>query len=181
MKISDLADLVVVRNHISLIMGDKSICSKDDVRPLNEAKIKLDKKFVAVLKDTDIERLFSDSVTHIFYPEAKLAMKQISKAAAEQKVVQAGEQLTLDLSSPDGVWEDDEISSDNKTEEVRDLLIEQKNQNPPIEIADPPIEMEDTEAAELALISERVRIQKEQLKKEGRSNKRKSKEDDTAK
>ena len=44
-------------------------------------------------------------------------------------------------------------------------------------------EKDNTEEAELALIAERVKAQKEQLKKEGRSNKRvsKAKEDDASK
>jgi hypothetical protein len=156
MKISDLADLVAVRNHISIVMGDKGVCSKDDVRPLNEARIKLDRKFVAALRDADVESLFSQPVIIHKENEAPQLLSPSDKVTIAQKVSQANEQLTLCL------------------QEARDIIHAQPTEDS---------EAEDSEAADLALIAERVRSQKEQLKKEGRSNKRvsKAKEDGTDK
>lgn len=170
MKISELADLVAVRNHISIIIGDKSVCSKDDVRPLNDARIKLDKKFLAELRDVDVEGLFSHPITFNAQTSA-VPMITLSTKTVENTVSQANEQLTLGLSSQDGIWEDADTTPD-----IPDEYNESVEPSPEAEEAE-----DDDEAAELALIAERVKAQKEQLKKEGRSNKRKPKEDGAAK
>ncbi|MCK9567826.1 hypothetical protein M0R72_02600 [Candidatus Pacearchaeota archaeon] len=158
MKISDLADLVAVRNHISIVMNDKSVCSKDDVRPLNEARVKLDKKFIAALRDADVEGLFSQPV---------IAPQRIK--SSDIVFLQSVENVTQDLYSPKGVWEEADTSLDHHDDTEQSVAPETE----PVEAT------EDSEAAELALIAERVRAQKEQLKKEGRSNKRKPKDGTT--
>jgi len=184
MKITDLAALVTVRNHIATVMNDKSVSGKDDFRPLNDARIKLDKKFIAALKETDVESLFSDNVV-IYFNDPNIIPAPFQETG--RAVSQASETLTLELPPTDGVWEDADTTPDHPddTEDARRSLREQRNEeiddrrqgNLP-NLAEAEAEA-DAEAAELALIAERVKVQKEQLKKEGRSNKRisKAKED----
>jgi hypothetical protein len=57
MKISDLAAIVSVRNHILTVMNDKTIVNRDEYSVLNQTRIKLDKKFVELVKKVDIENL----------------------------------------------------------------------------------------------------------------------------
>lgn len=50
MKISDLAALVTVRNHILTVINDKTVTNRDEFQPLNKVRIALDKKFVQAVK-----------------------------------------------------------------------------------------------------------------------------------
>lgn len=50
MKISDLAALVTVRNHIGVVINDKSASDRGDFRALDTVRLALDKKFVEVVK-----------------------------------------------------------------------------------------------------------------------------------
>lgn len=65
MKISDLAALVQVRNHILTVINDKSVTNRDEFKPLNEARLKLDKKFVEIVKDLDIDSIFPNELVII--------------------------------------------------------------------------------------------------------------------
>lgn len=58
MKITDLAALVQVRNHILTVINDKSVTNRDEFKPLNEMRTKLDKKFVEVVKTLDVDTIF---------------------------------------------------------------------------------------------------------------------------
>jgi hypothetical protein len=56
MKISDLAALVTVRNHILTVINDKSVTNRDEFQPLNKVRIALDKKFVEIIKSFSYEK-----------------------------------------------------------------------------------------------------------------------------
>jgi hypothetical protein len=56
MKISDLAALVTVRNHILIVINDKSVTNRDEFQPLNKVRIALDKKFVDIVKAFSYEK-----------------------------------------------------------------------------------------------------------------------------
>jgi hypothetical protein len=56
MKISDLAALVTVRNHILTVINDKSVTNRDEFQPLNKVRIALDKKFVDIVKSFSYEK-----------------------------------------------------------------------------------------------------------------------------
>lgn len=61
MNINELASLVAVRNHIYIVINDKSVTKKEDYRPLDEKRRDLDLKFVQVLLDLDdVQDLFID-------------------------------------------------------------------------------------------------------------------------
>lgn len=62
MKITDLAALVQVRNHVLTVINDKSVTNRDDFKPLNEVRIKLDKKFVEVVKTLDVDSIFPNEL-----------------------------------------------------------------------------------------------------------------------
>ena len=283
MKISDLAALVTVRNHINTVMNDKGVSSKDDFRPLNDIRIKLDKKFIEVLRGTSIDDLFPNELLLVKIgddnykptpkdlenwrdvfeaskkdPDFKIfshnavnivkfeltkdgsitivpdttiptieigssAIRDLNEATAaiEKKVVKSSNQISLDMSSSDGIWEDADTTPDHPDDEMaaaysveakylqrEDELKEEerlgrelsdkekakihdyyfKNEAEKEVVKDrfkeaikEPEPVDDTEAAELALIAERVKAQKELLKKQGRSNKRVSKKEDDPK
>lgn len=63
MKITDLAALVQVRNHILTVINDKSVTNRDEFKPLNEARLKLDRKFVEIVKDLDADSIFPNELT----------------------------------------------------------------------------------------------------------------------
>jgi|SRR5690606_11084439 len=65
MKVEELAALVAVRNHIFTVINDKSVTGRDDFRPLEAKRRELDLKFVQIIKDTDVEDLFTNEVTVI--------------------------------------------------------------------------------------------------------------------
>lgn len=167
MNIADLAAIVTVRNHINIVMNDKTVSSKDDFKPLNEARIKLDKKFIEALRNISIENLL---------PSTRILCEDNYKppAACSSLITPTvQEQLSLNLSpSPDGILEEAETPPDHLDD------TEQARYEESVEL-----DQQDPEAADLALIAARVKAQKEQLKKEGRSNKRvsKAKEDGTDK
>jgi hypothetical protein len=62
MKITDLAALVQVRNHVLTVINDKSVTNRDDFKPLNEARMKLDKKFVEIVKTLDVDSIFPNEL-----------------------------------------------------------------------------------------------------------------------
>jgi hypothetical protein len=55
--LKDLAALVAVRNHILNVMNDKSVTNRDEFQPLNQLRIRLDKKFVELVTTIDVEAL----------------------------------------------------------------------------------------------------------------------------
>lgn len=63
MKITDLAALVQVRNHILTVINDKSVTNREEFRPLNDARLRLDKKFVEIVKDLDADSIFPNEIT----------------------------------------------------------------------------------------------------------------------
>jgi hypothetical protein len=232
MKISDLAALVTVRNHINVVMNDKGVSSKDDFRTLNDVRVKLDKKFIEVLKGTDVDDLFPNELLLVkvgddnykptalelenwrsvfeaskndpdfkifshnavsvvkfelnkdggitIVPADSLPTVEIGSSAIkdlheaidniEKKVAQSN-QTSLDLSSPNGFLDDADTTTDRQSDEATAEIKKFKGEVKPNPV-------DDSEEAELALIAERVKAQKELLKKQGRSNKRVSKKDD---
>jgi hypothetical protein len=155
MNILDLAAIVTVRNHINTVMNDKSVSNKEDFRPLNEVRVKLDKKFVSVLKELDVETLLSKEKPSQ-EPEIFVSNSLVKNDEKDNVSTQLNLPLEIvDKSSFERTYEEGVSSAISKAEIV------------------------DDEAADLVLIAERVKAQKDQLKKEGRSNKRKVK-DDTA-
>jgi hypothetical protein len=184
MKISDLASIVAVRNHINVVMNDKSVTTKDDFKHLNDARNKLDKKFVAELKN-DIEDFFSNDLLIVKVgdseniPTAKTAPIDIDTVS----VPQTPEQTTIELSNGGNI----KITS-KETISIKGQLSLPLNEEPKVCGFLEPSELNDNddkykkteksvsdEESELALIAERVKAQKELLKKQGRSNKRVSK------
>ena len=63
MKISDLAALVAVRNHISVIINDKNLTTRDEVGKLQEARHKLDKIFTKALLEESVDALLPHELT----------------------------------------------------------------------------------------------------------------------
>lgn len=73
MKLSDLAALVTVRNHILTVINDKSVTEKGEHRYLNKVRLELDKKFVSIMKtyatekdgkiESDVNPLFPNALT----------------------------------------------------------------------------------------------------------------------
>jgi len=59
MKIADLAALVSVRNHILVVINDKSVTNRADFAVLNTARMNLDKKFVEGVKGLNMDALFA--------------------------------------------------------------------------------------------------------------------------
>jgi hypothetical protein len=57
MKLSDLAALVTVRNHISTVLNDRGVTNKDEFAVLNKQRVALDKLFVQALKEADVQDL----------------------------------------------------------------------------------------------------------------------------
>ena len=163
MNISDLAALITVRNHINVVMNDKGVSSKDDFRPLNDFRTKLDKKFISILRETNIDDLFElAKISGICYVDIGYGSSNITQPNTTEigssdisDFNKASSEIEIDSSSSDGVWEDADTTPDS-----------------------PEPEKNDTEEAELALIAERVKAQKELLKKQGRSNKRVPKKKD---
>jgi hypothetical protein len=58
-NLNNLAALVAVRNHIYVVLNDKSACQKSDFQELNKIRLDLDKQFVENLKHLDVNSLFS--------------------------------------------------------------------------------------------------------------------------
>jgi hypothetical protein len=268
MKISDLAALVTVRNHINVVMNDKGVSGKDDFRPLNDMRIKLDKKFIEVLRETNIDDLFPNELLLVKigddnYKPTQIDLENWRKVFEESKkdpdfkifshnavnivkfelnkdgnitivpnteipTIEIGSSairdlneatVSLDTSSSDGFWEDADTAPDHPDDEQArryidearysqredELKLEEKlcrdlTDKEKAEIHDfyfkneadkeavkkfkgeaKPEPVDDSEEAELALIAERVKAQKEILKKQGRSNKRVSKKEDDPK
>lgn len=76
MKLSDLAALVTVRNHILTVINDKSVTEKGEHRYLNKVRLELDKKFVSIMKSyakADDEKVVAD--VESLFPNELLLVK----------------------------------------------------------------------------------------------------------
>lgn len=61
-KLQDLANLIIVRNHIITVMNDKYITKKEETRALNDIRVKIDREFVKEVSSFNVEDLFKDNV-----------------------------------------------------------------------------------------------------------------------
>jgi hypothetical protein len=198
MNLHDLAALVEVRNHIPVLLNNKNLTTKGDFRLLVNAMNKLDQQFVEAVKALDYYNLFPQQVRYslakepevhtsgyIHVESAKDVMEGIqilspANPNATIKIVTEDDDLK---SSPSGVWEED-LESDaeiKQTAEDKDFKIFNSAIEPKYNhtMHNDAKTSDDDEV----WIAERLKAQKEQLKKQGRSNKRvsKSKEDDAKK
>lgn len=200
MKITDLAALVQVRNHILTVINDKSVTNRDEFRPLNEARMKLDKKFVEAVKTLDVETLFDDSSEYEYW---KSVFKESQKPDKKDTTFPYHPQkLDSQLPLPFDNETDNEVLKDaanalteiagsdvQKLEEKLDKLEEQNVKIEPalVEEAAKPIQAPEevkqaavekarkakqAEAAEDPEIADAIARQKAELKKQGRSNKK---------
>jgi hypothetical protein len=167
MKISDLADLVVVRNHIGIVLNDKSVSEKTDFRKLNDIRIKLDKEFIKAVKDLNFDNLFPvDCTKGVTFQVTENLKKELGVISSDASLPKTGVTTT----TVDGTQADSSLLDCSPV----DCPVHKS-----VVVLGPKDEDEtDTEDADM--IAERVRQQKEQLKKEGRSNKRISKAKENA-
>ncbi len=63
MKITDLAAIAAVSNHIKLVMNDTTVSKKEDFKALNLARLALDKKFIEVVKNLDPDTVIPNELT----------------------------------------------------------------------------------------------------------------------
>jgi hypothetical protein len=57
MKLSQLASLVTVRNHLFVVIGDRNVINKNEVKQLDEIRRNLDRKFIEAVKALDLDNL----------------------------------------------------------------------------------------------------------------------------
>jgi len=211
MNLHDIAALVEVRNHIPVLLNNKNLTTKGEFRMLVNAMNKLDQQFVEAIKALDYDNLFPPEMKCITIDssggiqlglgkEPPIHTSGYIQVESTRDIMEGVQILTPanpnatikvvtepDLpSSLSGIWEDlDDDIPDEPIEVPVNLgptevsaFFEDQKQAMKVEQ-----EKEDPEAVELAMIANRVKEQKEQLKKQGRSNKRvsKSKEDDAKK
>lgn len=146
MILTELANLVIVRNHINVVLNDKSVTTKTEFRELNDIRTKLDKKFVESLKQLDVNTLLNFDATLDSEPET-----EIFNDPPVSVNVQDNQNI---------------IKVTDSSEPLVDVKIEEA---PKTEV-DNTMSPEDSETLEKLL-----QAQKAKLKKEGRSNKRISK------
>jgi hypothetical protein len=154
MILSELADLVIVRNHINVVLNDKSVTTKNDFRALNDVRTKLDKKFVEVIKNLDLDTIHKHMNISLTVPEELITYTNITQTTSDSEFVS-------------NVWNE---SNQQVVEEPINTAIELSITEEPKTEIDNTIALADDDT-----ISKRLQAQKEQLKKEGRSNKRISK------
>jgi co-chaperonin GroES (HSP10) len=63
MKITDLAAIAAVSNHIKTVMNDTSASVKDDFKSLNKVRIALDKKFIEAVKELNVKTVLPNELT----------------------------------------------------------------------------------------------------------------------
>lgn len=174
MSIDKLADLVAVRNHIFTVINDRAITEKGDFAILNQKRIALDKKFVEILKDVDVEKIFSGNsesgITLVDQPfvvwtplnETSQEKQEDPRLAGLVKYSSSEQdQLTLPFKDPT-VKITPNVVVDNTTP----ILAPQKATKAPKE----PVEDSDVAAV--------IRREKKLLAAQGRSNKRIAKTND---
>lgn len=174
MKITNLAALVLVRNHILTVINDKSVTNRDEFKPLNEARLNLDKKFVKIIKDLDIDAAMSDD----YFTVTKIVDNQNSdldewKTMFENSpniiiptTVDNNISLATVSSSTETISKDSEIVIEQQVsvEETKKSVEEERKEKQKISAKDPEI-------------SAAIARQKEELSKQGRSNKKAIKND----
>jgi hypothetical protein len=53
----DLSKLVDVRNHIQTVVNDRGVTDKNDVNTLHKIRVQLDKKFIELVKEINVDEL----------------------------------------------------------------------------------------------------------------------------
>lgn len=66
----DLSKLIDVRNHIQTVVNDRGVTDKNDVNTLHKIRIQLDKKFIELVKEINVDDLNSDEESIIEGPIA---------------------------------------------------------------------------------------------------------------
>jgi hypothetical protein len=90
MNLQDLANLILVRNHLSfLINTERSIVTKDQLRPADALKAEIDRLFMEEVFDLDLEGIRNDDgvpYTIVEQPDASTieALKAKKEAAKAQ-------------------------------------------------------------------------------------------------
>jgi len=113
MKISDLAALVTVRNHIGVVQNDRASTDKTTVQVLSSIRLQLDKKFVEILTSNDLEGLFTPEIisftklslegSHLTSPTSSTNKPTVPAdyfSAAKEAPVFAVAGLTTDAAEP---------------------------------------------------------------------------------
>lgn len=91
MNLQDLANLVLVRNHLSfLINTERSIVTKDQLRPADSLKADIDRLFMEEVFDIDLEGIRNDEAvpyTIVEQPdETTIAALKAKKEAAKAQI-----------------------------------------------------------------------------------------------
>jgi hypothetical protein len=97
MKISDLAALVTVRNHIGVVQNDRASTDKITVQVLSSIRLQLDKRFVEILTSNDLEGLFTPEIISL---TNKPTVPADYFSAAKEAPVFAVAGLTTDAAEP---------------------------------------------------------------------------------
>jgi hypothetical protein len=209
MKISDLAALVQVRTHILTVINDKSVTNRDDFKPLNDARMKLDKKFVEIVKTLDMDELLIVKVSGPSTSQDLENLRDIFEASQKGQLnLPFNVQAVAKEAALGGRSEDRasslEIADDALTEvangEIRKLesaltkLEEQNVTITPAVVAEAAKPIQAPEEAKLAVVEKArktklteasqdpdiaaaIARQKEELKIQGRANKKVKKDD----
>jgi hypothetical protein len=74
MKISTLADLVTVRNHLAVIMNNTSVIKKENYKIADTILRSIDNAFIEAVKTLDLDKL--EEVEPVVYPEDLLLGSQ---------------------------------------------------------------------------------------------------------
>ena len=174
MKLTELAALVQIRNHISVVINDKSVTNRNEFTPLNSARILLDKKFVEIVKSLDTNDLFEKAdafqVVRFEKPSTDTTTSQVNLWRQGLGNSDPVDTETNDEGVNSEVVTDDEEVTD--TQEVVDEVpieiekVEAKKPALPSTLLSP----EDDPAFKAALAK-----QKAMLAAQGRSNKRQKK------
>lgn len=143
MKITDLAAIVAVRNHITVVINDKGVSNKDDFKVLNSTRVKLDRKFVEALKSFDVDSLFLEQDSSISKIECCYRPEWLNK------------QLYLPFENDKKNPELEEVASLKKNKEIQKASVEDPD------------------------LREAISREKENLKKQGRSNRKAGSKNET--
>ena len=109
MKLSKLANLVIVRNHLSTILGNTSIIPKAEYKSMDLFCKSLDKAFLDGLQKLDLSEL-DDLVDFDCNFVGSTAVVEIQKSTPPEEgkpIIKYGEDVQLELSF-DGVPDDNE-------------------------------------------------------------------------
>lgn len=155
MTIETLAYIALVRNHLLTVLNDKSASGRDQFRLLNTAKQQLDKKFIDLINDLDIESIGAKKLPEVL-------------TIPKNEILPGPGQLDLGFMVATPVQEPTNslvTASVVEPQEVRKIEALSENPNKPkVPAKDPEL---------LAAINK----QKQQLKQQGRSNKKKTQDE----